>query len=156
MPPSRKNWKKPWKMPTRIWKLKNVISLDPMLMITGILKGHKPETFIQEFIADNPDILVTFGEGVEDKFKFVTKKMCKNNSKENWIFQTPPALFKWLIRNINLVFDLCPAYVQEYTNVAICFKCSLFGHVAKHCKANDCCHKWSGVHNGTQCTANAL
>lgn len=136
--------------------VKNIFNLDPMIKITGVLKGHTPESFINEFVVDNPDILDTFGENVMNQFKYVTKRDCRNNSKENWIFQTPPALFKWLIRNNNLVLDLCPAFVQEYTNVSMCFKCCLFGHVAKHCTAKDCCHKCGSAHNSTQCTADVL
>ena len=105
-----------------------------MLMINGIEKGYMPEDFIEEFIKDNPVIKHAFGKDVSTKLKFVTKRMCRNKNKENWIFQTNPELFKWLIKNENLTFDLTRAYIQEYTNLAMCFKCCYFGHVAKYCQ----------------------
>lgn len=138
-------------------EVKNILNSDPMIIITGILKGYTPETFIKEFVNDNPDILNIFGQDALKMFKYVTKRECRNTSKENWIFQIPPALFKWLIRNNTLVFDLSPAYIQEYTNVAMCFKCCLFGHVAKYCKSDvECCHKCGGNHKATECTISTL
>lgn len=133
-------------------EMKNITSTDPMVMITGILKGFTPQDFIKEFIYENPSIIETFGDDVEDCFKFITKRDCRNNTKENWIYQTPPEIFKWLIRNNFLTLDMCPVYVKEYTNVALCFKCCLFGHVAKHCTTSECCHKCGGAHNPTRCT----
>lgn len=132
-------------------EIKTISNTDPMIMVTGILKGYTPEFFIKEFVNENPDMTVTFGSDVANHFKFITKRDCKNKTKENWIFQTPPDTFKWLIRNNNLTFDLCPAYVQEYTNVALCFKCCLFGHVAKYCTSNECCHKCGEAHRYTKC-----
>ena len=133
-------------------EIKNITNTDPMVMITGILKGFTPHDFIKEFVYENHDLIDTFGDNVEDCFKFITKRDCRNNTKENWIYQIPPEIFKWLIRNNCLTFDMCPVYVNEYTNVALCFKCCLFGHVAKHCTSSECCHKCGGAHNFTNCT----
>lgn len=134
-------------------EIKHISNNDPMIMITGIFKGFSDKEFIKEFIAENPEITDTFGLKAVDLFKFVTKRECRNKSKENWILQTPPQLFKWLIKNNNLTFDLSPVYVQEYTNVALCFKCCLFGHVSKYCTAKECCYKCGEAHNVTECTA---
>lgn len=134
-------------------EIKRISNNDPMVMITGILKGFSHTEFIKEFIAENLEILDTFGLNAADLFKFVTKRECRNKSKENWIFQTPPELFKWLIRNNDLTFDLSPVYVQEYTNVAFCFRCCLFGHVSKYCTGKECCYKCGEAHNVTKCEA---
>ena len=90
-------------------EIKTISNTDPMIMVTGILKGYTPECFIKEFINENPDVTVTFGSDVANHLKFITKRDCKNKTKENWIFQTPPDIFKWVIRNNSLTFDLCPA-----------------------------------------------
>lgn len=99
---------------------KDLQNTDPMIMITGIEKGYEPEIIIREFINDNPRITTEFGQNVDENIKFVTKKRCRNDRKENWIFQTPPKLFKWLIRNDSLCFDLTKAYIQEYVNMVMC------------------------------------
>lgn len=131
---------------------KELQNTDPMILITGIEKGYEPETFIKEFINDNPQITDIFGQNLEDKIKFITKKTCRNTKKENWILQTPPDIFKWIIRNDNLRFDLTKAYIQEYVNLAMCFNCCNFGHIAKYCKADPCCHKCGGEHNSRECS----
>lgn len=125
---------------------------NPMLMITGIDAGYKPEDFVDEFIRDNPQIKVVFGEEAKTKIKFIFKKTCRNKYRENWILQTTPDIFKWLIRNENLTFDLTKAYVQEYINLTMCYKCSNFGHVAKNCKGEPCCYNCGDKHDSHQCS----
>ena len=96
-----------------------------MIKITGIIKGHSPESFMEELILENSNITTTFGSDVKNKFRFVTKKDCRNNRKENWI-------------------------------LSVCFKCCSYGHMAKHCTAQECCCKCSGAHDGRQCTQTTL
>lgn len=134
---------------------KELHNTNPMLMITGINLGYEADHFIHEFIEDNPTIKDIFGHDVEKKIKFVAKKSCKNIIKENWILQTEPDIFKWLIRNENLTFDLTKAYIQEYINLSMCFKCCNFGHVLKYCKADLCCFKCGAKHEPNQCPENA-
>lgn len=48
-------------------------------------------------------------------------------------------------------------YVQEHLNLALCFNCAGFGHVAKYCGEKSCCHKCgAGDHEGTFCNAATL
>lgn len=137
-------------------EIKDFRNDNPMIMITGIDSGYEYENFITEFINDNPDIKTSFGENVKEKITFVAKKKCRNNNKENWILQTPPDIFKWLIRRENLVFDLTRAYVQEYINLAMCYKCCYFGHVAKYCKSDLCCFKCGRNHDSNKCSTEKL
>lgn len=132
-------------------EIKNLSNNNPMLMITGIHKGYEKDDFIKEFIAENVQITERFGPSAADMFTFVTKRECRNEAKENWVFQTPPQLFKWLIKNNTLSFDLSPAYVQEYANVVMCYKCCLFGHVSKYCKGTECCYKCGEAHSASVC-----
>ena len=127
-----------------------------MIKITGIIKGHSPESFMEELILENSNITTTFGSDVKNKFRFITKKDCRNNRKENWIFQTTPEIFKFLMKSKNLTFDLCTIYIEEYTNISMCFKCCSYGHMAKHCTVQECCCKCSGAHDGRQCTQTTL
>lgn len=133
------------------FQTKSFNNTEPTLMISGIEKGYQPEEFIKELIEDNPQIKDIFGEDVITKIKYVTKKECRNKYKENWVLQTKPDIFKWLLKNENLCFDLMKAYVYEYTNLAMCFKCCYFGHVAKYCKGTVCCYKCGKEHESNQC-----
>ncbi|KAK9719213.1 hypothetical protein QE152_g22861 [Popillia japonica] len=134
-----------------------------MIQITGIEKGYSPETFITKLVEQNPEIKTVLGVNVHSKIKYVTRRKCRDNRKENWILQVPPAIFKWFIRNEKLSFDLTKAYneklsfdltkayVQEYVTVSMCFNCCNFGHVAKHCNNGVCCHKCGENHDSREC-----
>lgn len=50
-------------------------------------------------------------------------------------------LFKGFIKTQKISFDLTKLYVQEYYNIAMCFKCCNFENVAKYCKAPNFCRK---------------
>lgn len=136
--------------------VKDITAKDPMFLITGIIKGFTAEAFINELIAENPELIQTFGENIRTQLKVISKKDCKNKQKENWILQACPKIFKWFMENKFLTFDLATVYTQEYVNVSICFKCSNFGHVAKYCQRSECCHKCGGGHNAKDCTKDTL
>lgn len=103
--------------------LKETEKADPMVMITGIEKGYKEDEFIQELIEQNQDCKIEFGEHVAEEIKFVTKKQCRNNRKENWVLQIKPKVFKWFIKNEYISFDLMKLYVQEQLLVCHCCGC---------------------------------
>nr|CAI5818963.1 unnamed protein product [Callosobruchus analis] len=112
------------------FNLKEKKNTDPMLMFTGIERGFSPEEFITELLEQNPDIKLTFGENVSSKIRFVAKRPCRNDRKENIVLQLHPDIFKWIIKRDNISFDLTKIYVQEYYNIAMCYKCCNYGHVA--------------------------
>lgn len=114
------------------------------------------EEFIQELITQNADIEEELGVPVADKIRVIAKMACMNIYKENWILQAPPEVAKWFLKKQQVNFDLVKVHVQEHFNVAICFKCSLFGHVAKHCKNKQCCHRCGGEHFGKQCVVEEM
>jgi len=134
-------------------KLKDHGELDPMFVITGIEKGYTNEDFLTELVRLNNEIETEIQGGVSDKIRVVTKKQCRNPYKENWILQAPANIAKWFLKKETVHFDLLKVYVQEHINLAMCFKCSGFGHVAKHCKEKLCCHKCGEEHAGKDCQA---
>lgn len=73
-------------------EVRNIANTDPMIMITGILKGIPVEHFITEFVEENYQLKEAFGSDIVKHFKYITKKECRNNSKENWIYQTTPEI----------------------------------------------------------------
>lgn len=134
------------------FQLKEKENTFPMIMVTGIDKGYTSDQFINELIEQNSDIKDNFGNDIKTQIKYITKKPCRDIHKENWVLQVPPTLFKWIMKGNNLSFDLMKAYVTEYFNVAICFKCCNFGHVSKYCKSPECCHKCGGSHHPKNCS----
>lgn len=134
--------------------IKDLQNTDPIIMITGIEKGYEPDEFISILLNENPELQALVGNDINKMIKYITKKDCRNNYKENWILQTKPTIFRWLIKNEKINFDLTRVYVQEYYNVAMCYKCCLFGHVAKYCKSALSCHKCGGTHEANLCPEN--
>ena len=111
---------------------------------------------MNELIRQNPDVVHTTSEDELKKIRVVTKKTCRNPIKENWILQAHPNIAKWFLKREMINFDLVATYVQEYLPLTICFKCCGFGHVAKYCKKNNCCHKCGEEHMANECQADIL
>lgn len=81
----------------------------------------------------------------------MTKGKCRNPNRENWVIEMPPAVFRHVIAKGTVVIDLLLLYVEEYTEVAVCYACCRYGHVAKHCKHEHTCYKCGGKHEGKAC-----
>lgn len=139
-------------------KMKESSTLNPMFTITGILKGYSDEEFVEELIRLNPEIKTEFKTmDIQNEIKIVAKKQCRNPSKENWILESQPAITKWFLKKQTVYFDLMRVYVQEHINLALCFKCAGFGHVAKYCEGKRSCHKCGDEnHEGKECTTTEL
>ncbi|KAK9709313.1 hypothetical protein QE152_g26688 [Popillia japonica] len=71
--------------------IKQPQNIDPMIQITRIEKGYSPETVITELVEQNPEIKTVWGVNVHSKIKYVTRRKCRGNKKENWILQVSPA-----------------------------------------------------------------
>lgn len=133
-------------------KVKDLDNTDPMFMITGIEKGLTEQDFINELIRLNIEIENELKCKVNNKITVIARKNCRNPHKENWILQAPAEITKWFLKRHTVNFDLVKVFVQEHINLAICLKCSGFGHVAKYCKEDLCCHKCGKGHAGKDCT----
>lgn len=112
--------------------------------------------FLEELQNLNCEIVDELGYSVADKIVIITKKQCRNPTKENWILQAPPQISKWFLKKGTIFFDLVRVYVQEYFNLAVCFKCCGYGHVAKYCSDNECCHKCGSQHPSKNCEVEEL
>lgn len=124
---------------------------NPMFLIGGIEKGYNKEDFLNELIRLNSDIEIELGQNVRDKITVITKRTCRNQNKENWILQATPEIAKWFLKRERVIFDLVNVYVEEHYNLAVCFKCSRFGHISKFCHDKECCHKCGKEHKAKDC-----
>nr|CAI5831225.1 unnamed protein product [Callosobruchus analis] len=93
---------------------------------------------------------------IEENIKVIAKKQCRNPTKENWILQAKPDIAKWFLKKQLVNFDLLMVHVEEHINLAVCFKCCGFGHVAKYCKQDECCHRCAGCHSAKECKEESL
>nr|CAI5856807.1 unnamed protein product [Callosobruchus analis] len=76
--------------------------------------------------------------------------------KENWILQAKHDNAKWFLKKQLVNFDLLKVHVEEHINLAICFNCCSYGHVAKYCKQNECCHRCASCHSAKECKEESL
>lgn len=134
-------------------KIKETQNLNPMFTISGILKGYSDAEFIDELLRLNSEIEIDLPtRNIHREIKVVAKKSCRNITKENWILEAPPEIAKWFLKKQTIYFDLMKVYVQEHFNIAMCFNCAGFGHVAKYCTDKLCCHKCGASdHEGKNC-----
>lgn len=79
----------------------------------------------------------------QDENKHTKLKALKD--KEN-IKILPPEVSKWFIKKEQVHFYLVKVHVGEHLNLAICFKCNGYGHVAKYWSDKQSCHKCGQEH----------
>lgn len=127
-------------------------NIQPTFKITGVDAGSTPNEVRDELLKWNPDV---FGQGDEldtDAIKVVTKRTCMDPRRENWIVEAKPETFKLIMRKGRLEIDASLHRVEEHVSPALCFRCCIYGHVQKYCKAETpICYKCAGDHDGKDC-----
>nr|CAI5849516.1 unnamed protein product [Callosobruchus analis] len=73
-------------------KIKENETNDPMFVIIGISKGYEDEEFVKELVRLNNDIELELNQSVADKIKVITKRQCRNPTKQNWVLQSYPEI----------------------------------------------------------------
>lgn len=131
--------------------------ISPKLQITGIGKGLTDEDIRAILLEENEEIMEELGENWTEDLEIVTRRTCRNRLKENVVINTNLRIFKTLVKRQRIRFELMMLHVEELTEIPLCFKCSSYGHVAKHClKTTEKCYKCSGEHAGKDCNNSRL
>ena len=136
--------------------VKDLQKTEPMFMITGIERGYSENEFIEELFHQNAAAHKAINTEDRKKIEVVTRKICRNPLKENWILRAPPTVAKWFLKTGVISFDLTTAYIKECLPLTICFKCCGYGHVAKYCQKKVCCHKCANEHSPKDCQETIL
>nr|CAI5841459.1 unnamed protein product [Callosobruchus analis] len=119
-------------------KVKGDGLIKPKLKITGVTKGYKAEDIANEILTQNEKLAEGLKDG-EREIRLLRRIPCRNVVKENWIIETSPALFKRMAKQGTITFDLEVLYVEEQRDVALCFRCCKYGHMAKLCREESYC-----------------
>lgn len=136
-------------------QISNKEKQNPKLTLTGIGKQYE-ETEIKSIIMEeNTELLMPLAKQWEN-VKFLKKSQCRDPNKFNWTFESDPDLFKALVKQETLYFDLTMVHIVEHLVPTQCFKCHKYGHVAKYCKSAAICHKCGGGHEGKDCSSTTL
>ncbi|XP_053993909.1 uncharacterized protein LOC128884518 [Hylaeus volcanicus] len=108
--------------------------LDPVIVIYDVEKDLKPEELKEDLISKN--LVATddqFKEELKEKVIFRHSFKTSHPDRVNWIVQLPGKAFDTLL-NSGRAYMFWRSYrLREYLNIARCFKCHMYGHVAKYC-----------------------
>lgn len=128
----------------------------PKFTITGVTTGYSEEQLKELILQENEEIMKSYKSALEHGTTLIRRTRCRNPNKENWIFETEPHFFRYLMSKAKIYCDMMVLYVNEIVDVAICFRCAKFGHIAKYCKEqHETCHKCGGAHEGKECPEEA-
>ncbi|KAJ3639152.1 hypothetical protein Zmor_004023 [Zophobas morio] len=68
--------------------------------------------------------------------KILSRRDCRNKNKHIYLMQVRALILKAIENNGGkVVLDLLAIFVEERLRVAVCHRCSQFGHVQKYCAA---------------------
>ncbi|KAJ3660049.1 hypothetical protein Zmor_011704 [Zophobas morio] len=130
--------------------------LSRVLQLSGVEKGYDDKELLAEMYNQNACFNETMSESVwYESVKLLAKRECRNKNKENILVQVKPRIYK-LIMSLGgkVILDLLSVFVEEHLRVAVCHKCSQFGHVQKYCSERNgkMCLRCSGEHALSECT----
>lgn len=123
----------------------------PKLTITGVVAGYVDQEAITAIYEENEDIREAFGMKFVEDTRIISKRKCRNEKKENIIIETAPEILKFIMRKGKIMIDLAATYVEEASQVTVCFNCHSFGHVQRYCTSPRTCQHCGGDHEGRQC-----
>lgn len=108
---------------------------DPSIIVYDVERDWKAEELKEEFLAkDFIGVPETDMQRLAKKVSFKHSYKTKNAGRVNWIVQLPARLFEEILRE-GRAYMLWRSYrVKEYLDIARCYKCHMYGHVAKFCK----------------------
>lgn len=136
------------------FETKSVGNVNPKIILVGVEKGYGEEEIVQLIKEQNPEI-IQYGVD-QNRFRFISKRECRNKYIENWTFEVQPKLFKGILKQGCINLDLLKIRVEEANDVVRCFRCNGFGHVQKYCKSPAACLRCGEEHAVKECTAETL
>lgn len=140
-------------------------ALKPIIMIYDVEKGKKDERMLEIFEKNLE------GKGLtnqEFKAEFSVKHVFENRrrgrgeqtrrdgeetTKENWVVECSGRVRNLLRERDKIYIGWECCRVKDYVDVARCYKCQRYGHVAKVCLNKEVCSFCAGEHKFADCKA---
>ena len=127
-------------------EIKNDSKLNPRLAIHDIPVNIQGESIINSIVEQNL-------QGVSPAHvKLVYLYPARDKKYRTCIIETSPSVRDRLLSCARVSIGWVRCRVDDYVSILQCFKCSGFGHTAKHCKKTVCCSSCSGEHLFSSCT----
>lgn len=135
-------------------KVEKPTKKSPVIMVYDVNATLTEEEIREEVFLRN---MGQSGIGEEDfKKEFEVKHKYKDarsaGRKVHIVAECSVRVRNWLRRQEKIFVEWQCCRVKDYVDVARCYKCQRFGHVAKHCTAvNPCCSHCAGEHEYKDC-----
>lgn len=124
--------------------VRNAKCTNPMILITGVSAGVDEEE-LMEILKEE------IGELTDGNMKVIKKRKCRNVWKNNWVLGMGGEEFRKIIKKGKINVGRDRVFVEEYVDVAMCYKCCRYGHIAKWCKDKAACYDCGGDHQAEDC-----
>jgi len=124
----------------------------PKVKLSGVEKGYTDEEIVQAIVNENVELFA--GEDINSwmrGMRVLYRKPCLKSFKENIILGLRGEIFRKLIKAERIYLDMRVIYVEESTEIGVCFRCSRYGHIGGRCKEPKCCYRCGGEHEGREC-----
>lgn len=87
----------------------------------------------------------------KEGMRVVYRKPCLNKFKENIILEMRGETFRKMVKAERIYLDMRVIYVEESTEIGVCFRCSRYGHTGSRCREAKCCYRCGSEHEGREC-----
>ncbi|CAH1110688.1 unnamed protein product [Psylliodes chrysocephalus] len=123
---------------------------EPTIILTGIRKGPTHDELTDGLKLENDDLNDNFGDRLK-LLTVVSTRPCRNPYKENAYVRGPTDIIKYLLKTEKIYLDFQTIYINDATQLDLCFRCCRYGHVSKHCREQTAtCCKCRDEHDGNE------
>lgn len=133
---------------------------NPVVMVYDVNAKLKDQEIKEEIFARNmqgSDIQEEeFTEEFKIRHKYAEKSAGKGDSRRNHLVaECSVRVRNWLRRKGKVFIEWESCRIKDYVDVARCYKCQRYGHVAKFCKSKEPSCSWcAGEHEFKDCKKN--
>ncbi|CAH1107117.1 unnamed protein product [Psylliodes chrysocephalus] len=124
---------------------------EPTAILTGLRKEMTMDELTEALKMENDDLNENFGDRLK-LLTVVSTRPCRNPYKENIYIRGPTDIIKYLLKTGKVYVDFQTIFINEATQIALCFRCCKYGHVSKYCKeTTPTCYRCGDGHDGNTC-----
>lgn len=110
-------------------------TLKPKILIFNIDKNLNKAEIIKAILEQN-DLPLNVQKEDINLLTSRTPREAADSRKVSWLAEVSPRIYKTVVNKI-LYIGLSRCRTSPYDQVSRCFRCQKYGHVAKHCIANE-------------------
>lgn len=126
--------------------------INPKIKITGVEKGLTDEKILVGLFHENAEL---WDGGVYEDWmdgaRVLFRRPFQSESVENVVVEIKGETFRRLIRKKRVTVSMMVYVVEEFSDLAVCYRCSKFGHTGARCTDGKCCNKCGGNHEVREC-----